>query len=367
MAAPSIKPTTSLLPVPWQERAASSFRALPDFLAWKSGASMIDAATVFHETWVDKRLHRWASATESTHARDIDSLSPYHRRRIRWAPEVLALLRQTNPGEVEFNALCRFIEVEEYLNDRRSEAPPECWSALGDYSTDSAKAGSSHPPRLRDIFVDFRSPCRAKYRVLPFPVKRYSPDEEGQIMQGLEAGFSIVERSNSICVTMIESMVSSIMPIRNDTNPDSMSSASMRRYFGSMGIANLHHGISAPANVADILVHEAIHSLLYRLELFIPLHLSDEVATALRAKSPWTGSKLSVQSFAHACFVWFGLWHFWEISASLGCDDPALRKRAKNGFLIGPPSALLPKEAIDNFQPHVRSAIERMFEIVRSE
>jgi hypothetical protein len=366
MATLSIQPTTSFLQGSWPERAASLFRVLPDFLTWKSGSSMIDAVTEFHETWVDKRLHRWSRATESTHAQDINDLPPFHRRRIRWAPEVLAILRLPTPGKTEFSALRKFIEIEEYLCDMRSEVEPGCWSALGDYFSGSPKSEFSLCPRFRNIFVDYRSPYAQRHMDLPI-VEQHSPEEEPLVMRGLETGFSIVEQTSPVCVKMIDSMVAVIIAFPSKERGESMSSLSMRRYFGAMGLINMHKAKSSGKSVADTLVHETIHSLIYRLELFKFMFIDDQASMPMTVKSPWTGNKLSMQSFVHACFVWFGLWNFWEISASLGCDAPALRKRAKNGFLTGEPATLVTREDLDNVQPHVRSAIEQMFEMVRAE
>ena len=69
---------------------------------------------------------------------------------------------------------------------------------------------------------------------------------------------------------------------------------------------------------ADALVHEAIHAVVYRLELIEFLHLDDRASLAQQTTSPWSGRSLTLRSFVHACFVWYGLWHLWQMRPSPG-------------------------------------------------
>jgi hypothetical protein len=65
----------------------------------------------------------------------------------------------------------------------------------------------------------------------------------------------------------------------------------------------------------NALVHEAIHSLLYMIEISEGFYVDGAVKTALQVVSPWSGRGLYLHSFVHACFVWFGLLCFWRLAA----------------------------------------------------
>jgi HEXXH motif-containing protein len=84
--------------------------------------------------------------------------------------------------------------------------------------------------------------------------------------------------------------------------------------------------------LANALVHEAIHSLLYMVELMEPFYVFED--RAFEVASPWTGNLLSLRSYVHACFVWFGLWNFWR--AAIGSD--ALTGDEACGYVLRPSS-----------------------------
>ena len=62
--------------------------------------------------------------------------------------------------------------------------------------------------------------------------------------------------------------------------------------------------------LADALVHEAIHAILYSIECSNPL--VSAAPAGLLIRSPWSGNSLSIRTYLHACFVWYGLAKFWH-------------------------------------------------------
>jgi hypothetical protein len=59
-----------------------------------------------------------------------------------------------------------------------------------------------------------------------------------------------------------------------------------------------------------------------------------------RARSLWTGTPLPLRSYLQACFVWYGLLHFWAAAVKAGTFDPRrVRSRIEQatiGFLRAP-------------------------------
>jgi HEXXH motif-containing protein len=72
-------------------------------------------------------------------------------------------------------------------------------------------------------------------------------------------------------------------------------------------------------NLANDLVHEAIHAFHYILDDRFCLLPESEPARHVKVTSPWTGNSLSLYSYVSACFVWFGLAHFWI--RALQCNE----------------------------------------------
>jgi hypothetical protein len=70
--------------------------------------------------------------------------------------------------------------------------------------------------------------------------------------------------------------------------------------------------------IAEVFVHEAIHSVLYIIEENRPWMPDMEKAkqVGLNVKSNWSGNLLTLRSYFQAIFVWFGIYNFWEICLS---------------------------------------------------
>ena len=96
---------------------------------------------------------------------------------------------------------------------------------------------------------------------------------------------------------------------------------------GMAGLTNLDSEVWDTETVADRLVHEAIHALVFKENLADGALVSSP-DTKVRVVSPWSGSRLELLTFMHAAFVWFGLWHFWRRA---GARAPARRRAGRAG------------------------------------
>ncbi|MBZ5492077.1 MAG: hypothetical protein LAO76_14185 [Acidobacteriia bacterium] len=115
--------------------------------------------------------------------------------------------------------------------------------------------------------------------------------------------------------------------------PADFSSGSFQTLPGFSLICNCHLTTATEAVLADAIIHEAIHSIIYQFESFgEPLRRKGK-RTNFQVVSPWTGTTLGVESFAQACLVWFGLLHFWKSACDHGKEPVALYERAKKGFV----------------------------------
>ena len=126
-----------------------------------------------------------------------------------------------------------------------------------------------------------------------------------------------------------------LLPDRNA--PSQFSSGSSGQFVGRTVLSNPHLPAVTQVHLAEALVHEAIHSVLYMDEQHDPWVLDPALyAGPMRIASPWTRNPLPLRPFLQACFVWYGLVTFW--SSALGrCrfDRTAVRDRldlAASGF-----------------------------------
>ncbi len=142
-----------------------------------------------------------------------------------------------------------------------------------------------------------------------------------------------------------------------DEYPNGFSSGSFQTLPGFSLICNCHLPSVSERALADAIVHEAIHGIIYRFEAFGERLLKGDQAGRLQVSSPWTGARLSVESFAQACLVWFGLHHFWKNAS--GGEPQGFDKRATKGF-ISSDYATCCRSSAEYLAPGVASRLEEL-------
>lgn len=378
----ALLPRTSRL-FTWREHARSLVESLPQFLTWTSGQSLVQSACEIHENGVLSRLSLWAQASGSNVQDVFLQLAKPGQERLLHAPQFLLLLRSTkNPDLDQLKEYHTFIEAEEYLCGKKDCPPAGAWTALGDRyfpvegdhprsyenSNPLLSNAGSEPCFVREIFIDVRSPNLKKVWILLQnlgELEMYRPEEVASISQILQRGLDYIESVSPTVAAMISSCVYVIGAGRSSAMPDQVASMSLKRAIGYFVLANPLSANWRPGDICDALIHEAIHALVYRLEMLTPV-FTDPSVSSTWIDSPWSGRPLSLYSLVHACFVWFGLWNFWIMDPHALPEAVDLRKRAEGGFLRGPLSSRIAPEVYACLQPEIRVAIERMFEHVNS-
>jgi HEXXH motif-containing protein len=173
-----------------------------------------------------------------------------------------------------------------------------------------------------------------------------------------------IESTNPDILEFVNAFTKVLVLQRDDAAPTLFSTGSSAQYVGRSVFGNPHLESVDAALLAEGLVHEAIHSLLYMGERIEPWVTTPELyGPEHRTRSGWTGNPLPLRSYLQAAFVWYGLSQFWCQALSAG-TFPADRIRGRieqsvRGFLRG--------SVLDQIQPYrygiapeVCSAIESM-------
>lgn len=210
------------------------------------------------------------------------------------------------------------------------------WTALRDTYV---RAGSAYrAPLLREIVVDCRSPATLAPIVvhearpwLGTEPRRIEPAETDRVLERL----ALADQLLSSCPEAHQLVHGSIKVLRIRTDDSNwFTSASTGREPGRATLNNPQLDHVTPEHIADALLHEAVHNLLYSVEQAEPF-------TAIRPEedqpiwlSPWTGTRLSAHAFSHACHVWWCLAHFWHSQYRMTPSPTTarLRHRAAAGF-----------------------------------
>ena len=357
--------------------------ALPDFLTWQSGNDLTRSACKNHVHYVYRQVKQWSNHADTDLLQLITSLPRSSQQRLLLAPRVYRMLRaNSEPGTDEIDSFKQFLDLERYLCKQDGQGPRGSWTALGDFylapeepveehapasaSNLSFRGETFRAPKVGNIVLDaFRPFTKTDFPSPLGEASNHTPEELELITSRLEQSLEQINKISPTARTAIDALVQVISLVRAPQSMKGTQSFSNKPVIGRMGLANADSDRWSINKIADAIVHETIHALIYKIELTNCLYLDDLIESEpLKIVSPWSGRALPLHSFVHACFVWFGLWSFWRLASPEDAEAAALRSRAGHGFLTGHPLACIPDEARDRIRPQVLHAIDRMYKEV---
>ena len=350
------------------------FRALPDLLRWRRReAALLARLDGLHAAVVRLRMRSLCGSGPSTL---LAAMPPDRRRRVELAPEVYRLLfhdRVRSPRQI-CAALDGFCAVEDHLAGRRTlvPGPGGAWSALGDVCVggtgdDAPGMSPSRPsiggrrvaPVLGRTVVDGCSPFHATVFAEELATEALPAGGFREAVSRLSFALGMIRATCEPAFAMLETCLTVVAPVRIATRPKHRMSISRPIVPGMAGLGNLDAEEWDPDTVADVLVHEAIHTLFEKVRLGDRV-FSDPADPEVRVVSPWTGRPLPIGSFVQAVFVWFGLWHFWRRVGSRSRRAAQLAERARKGFDGGLPLRNLPSASRRCLAANVVAAFRTM-------
>lgn len=194
------------------------------------------------------------------------------------------------------------------------------------------------------------------------------PDTLRATLDRLDLAVTHTQRSVPHAWRMAHGFTKALILLPEDTAPQQFSSGSSGQFVGRSVFANPHLDKVTEVELAEALVHEAIHAVLYMDEQHDPWVLDPALyAGPLRITSPWTGNRLPLRPFLQASFVWYGLLAFWSRAraADLFPADRVRRRlnEAAAGFVR---VNLLEQVAsvVDRLSPEVLDAVDEMQRVV---
>jgi len=303
---------------------------------------------------------------------DLRELPKPNQLRILLSPELFRLvLPNTRLGDEELERLRRFLGMERYLDDSSKGTLPGSWTALGDYYSGDGEPRWQDPwaseyaecrrfasPRVGSVVIDTDSPHHEVVLPQEFgKIERHPASEHELITHRIEEALEHMRRVSQVAASTVREAVQVITVAKTPDDLERTGSSSWRCKPGMVGLINLHNDNWSTARLCNALVHEAIHSTIYKIELEEALFQDPVTASKERATSPWSGRNLAVTSFAHACFVWYGLWNFWAQDLSGDAEAIHFREKAHHGFLCGPLLSHLSPAGHDSISENGRQAI----------
>jgi hypothetical protein len=339
----------------WLQRVAVSakipkvdFATLPTLLSWPDDASVqrsISRISLQYLSRVSQALGMaFARIGGSDHPRAsvlrelVTDLPDELFFRLVITPEIFSVVAGSSgrsPDElIEF--LISSVAAE---RRRAGEAgSEEVWTALGDARFGDDRVAprlSGGPP------VDADSPSALRLTEPrcgpPLP---WTDEGLGEMVGRLSVAFEALESVAPAARRLVRDLTRVVVVRREGLHPDVFRSSSTNGVIGRTLLVNPALESVTTFDLADALVHESIHHALYMGELGSPMVLDPIGCADVRPLSPWTGNPLTVHSYLHACFVWFGLLNLWARpeAESLGAADRVRTMRAgfRRGSLVTP-------------------------------
>jgi len=344
----------------------------PEILTWTTPWEAIRGIHARFSRSVEEALAQKLAALDPPTARllgeGLGSLAAAARERLLLAPETTYRLLWAGEGDfVDF--MQRSIIAEQALCGGGVALQSEVWTALGDavirppgrVVPGAAVAGLAA--------IDYDSPYATTIDIsgVRQRVDKPRPPLQGAdrkvSLQRLEAALHGISQSGETVARFVRLFTKVLILQRDDS--EGFSSGSNGEFVGRSLIGNPQLQGKDEVDVAEAVVHEAIHSLLYMQELEEPWVASAEPhLPAASISSPWTGRSLALRPFLQASFVWYGLLHFWSGSLlGLAFDPVRIHRRmahATVGFLGAPLLDGLAEDQRTQVVPQVRLALEKM-------
>jgi hypothetical protein len=230
------------------------------------------------------------------------------------------------------------------------------------------------------IALDLSSPLARQVDVSGTLARRETPGpcysipaRDAVIAKGL-AACRLIEQGLPEAWAVVQGFTKLLHYLPDEESATQFSSGSSGQFVGRTVIANAHLDKITLIEVSEALVHEAIHSVLYMDENLRPWVLDPALyAGPARIASPWTGTALPLRPYLQACFVWYGLTHYWsEMLRRRVIDDRGAKRRLEialagfaRGNLLDRIETFLPrlsrdvKDAIDLMQQGVTTCLPR--------
>jgi|SRR5579863_7482212 len=305
------------------------------------------------ENLLEKRLNYLLGLSEadSCNLQGLALLPLESRKRFMRAPVVSALVLRRHAdgrraeGGFDGQYFAELLAAELASEGVFAELPASYWTARGDRFLDrSARDDWKRPTTLLGgigIAIDESSP-------FPFPddepgigaTSTHNHAELELVQKRLQDATELLRRSCPLAMDVVGTFVEVLALRREAENARKFYSSTFWGYAGLVRLANAHLLDADLGAVTEALVHEAIHCILHVHEELETPFLRTVEARQAKIVSPWTGVTIKLQSYIHACAVWYGLYWLWaKIEPTDGLPERRirmLRHRAREGFEHGP-------------------------------
>jgi hypothetical protein len=323
-------------------------RAMPDVLTWQNGSSEV-LETIYRaylNLLCDKlsdfigTLGASSSAASQLH-QSVSEASDTALIRVLTAPETSyrLLWPAAYPRSERIHFLLNAFLAEGLKEGSKIVMKQEIWTVLGDMAFYPDGSIFKVPQVAGLANLDFCSPHTKTVELGPKNKmgehrEPFTPDEMESIFSLLENTRKCIEKTDRDLLEFSKRFNIVLIFQKDPVDPTHFSSGSTGQYVGRSFFTNPHLPMADTISCSEGIVHEGIHGLLYMQERLKPwVSWPELLESTPLIKSPWTGTILPVRQYMQACFVWYGLLHFWCLALKAQTFPPdQIRKRILTAF-----------------------------------
>lgn len=316
---------------------------MADLLSWQP----VQYTPLVWRNAFDAQLERQASEIfaqlelDGWLAQGLALLPESARRRFLRAPSVAMLLRRHAGNQFDGRLFAELILAELATCGILLELPESLWSARGDQFLDQSAPlrWTLSGPTLGDtgITLDLASPFQ--FPDDEFGIATTIPHNSAELEIVTSKLLNSIAELRQHCAPALALVTTFTEVLALRREPEQALSFYSSTFSGYPGLVRLTNGHLPGADISalvEAMVHEAIHCILHVNEELEEPFVRVEEANHTKVVSSWTGSTIRLQSYIHACVVWYGVYWLWSIegfaSGSAQVQVELLRQRAYRGF-----------------------------------
>jgi hypothetical protein len=332
---------------------------LPRILTWTADVGSLSRDV--YEGYIEilsETLVEVASEDSQDTVQRLTALPDDSQERILESPDFYNLLarRASESHQQIWSFLNSSIAVEQFRNGMESNSAYRNWSANGDFFADTSTddrfdthgwrlSGRYMAPALTpripidhwSIYARHSMPVDTFREVTFGDAVALGQSEFNDAVTKIRSAFQIAETTVPEAAQLVRRFLRTIVIRSNGHDGGFFQSASRNAYLGQAVFLNAQHHSVDLEIVAESIVHESIHSLVWKAEVGEPL-MEPGSGDIDPVSSPWSGQTLRYETYLHACIVWYGIFFFWKTVERIHTPFEShriavLKKRAQVGFL----------------------------------
>ena len=335
---------------------SSELQGLVDVLTWRQASTAPAHWRTSYEEMLEQRLLSIADENEEALSivEALAFLPRPHQLAFLRAPLVASrLLGYRDGAPLDAGPIVKSLMAELVAAAIDCDLIEPAWTVLGDRCVDPSQGGDPVATQTRipgtTIAIDKAGP-------IDFSVGSLRPLEHPTEPQWVAIEPKLTDAARELAAASRPAFdfwqdCIDVIALRTFAQPGvSITSVALRYNARVTLLVNAYAADVDSTKLADLLLHEAIHSLLFMWEEtsghFVPNKAAREEVKII---SPWSGHSLKLSAFVHGCLVWYGIYWFWKI-ASERKSSPVQKSRelmqaARMGFDKKPVSTLLSDHA----------------------